>query len=494
MTQIKDFCKRLFLDNFYLKFLAVVLSILTILPFTETFSYRLLMAVLALGAVQCITDLFYRRRILTFRYMIWLILFCIVYLITIILNIKTDFKLNFITWSYTIVTLFVLYPNDSQKSKEKAVREVSAINYFMVGLTAVLSTVSLVMFVIQFSMSYVYQDHTYSIGWYNDRLFGIYGNTGFMISTIGMAMAVIQLAILYSRKKKDASYRVNRFVKFLIPYSLVVNFLSMILENSRSAMISIMAFLFIAVFFYLYHSRKAERAKLWKKWIVSITAAALSAFVFFGVAQVCRQGLAYVPPAVSSLWNTEEEPTPKPNKVNIDRDIPDEYGMLTGRTQIWKFGMERFLEKPLFGYGADSFRDQVIMQRIPHFHNFPVQSLVSVGVVGSFFIFGALLLMFLRLFKKLFLIKCKKTEQMPVLIAITAFLCMLMVNSMAEVTILFLARTSVFLFWIYMGYAVLLSDSEEDKASKLDRPLHRLNKRIENKFHKAGGKEDLANR
>lgn len=145
--------------------------------------------------------------------------------------------------------------------------------------------------------------------------------------------------------------------------------------------------------------------------------------------------------------------------------------------------MQEFLDKPLFGHGPQSHGDQQVVDiGIKHFHNMPIQCLVSVGAIGSLFIFAFFIKLFLG--KLLLLFKKIKEEDsnIPVAIAVFSVLLMFLFNSMSEVTVLFLVRFSVFLFWLFAGYLqVLLPD---EKKAKDDIPCHAIADFLDKKISK----------
>jgi amino acid transporter len=94
-----------------------------------------------------------------------------------------------------------------------------------------------------------------------------------------------------------------------------------------------------------------------------------------------------------------------------------------------------------------------------------VQTLVSVGTVGSVFIFGFCLIAFLFILKHLFKKQKEGSPYYAVAVALFSFLGMLLVNSMAEVTILFITRFAMFMFWMYLGYVQTFFDDKKGKGT-----------------------------
>ena len=103
-----------------------------------------------------------------------------------------------------------------------------------------------------------------------------------------------------------------------------------------------------------------------------------------------------------------------------------------------------------------------------HFHNIFVQSLVSVGAVGTVFVLGFFATVLWFMLKRIIRNFKDNDEYYFVSLALLSIIAMFIVNGMAEVTILFLPRISMFLFWIFMGYAtVFLGGKNNTKGTAL---------------------------
>ncbi len=508
-------------NMFYYKVALMVLLIPTLLVYCVTYDYKMLSIMMYWGAVACVYDLFWRRNFVKARGMLWLLGFLAVFFLTVYLNFSRGFALNFTSWIYTALALFLLYPDGTTKDRPTVLKELSVLNTVFLGMTAVLSTVSLGMFITLYSERIPYGDQLYAIGWVENRLFGVYSNTGYMISAIGLAIICLQAAVL---KAKNGKIKVPYIV--FLAYTALVNFCSMCMENAKGAFLSLGAFAAIAVFFLL---ARGLRRKGWRAAganTTAIVAAALSVAVLIGGVYAARGVLKYAPAAYEALGgtlhvteepladdasntaqNTEKDDTTKTPSgdevetppeavekpagdaaekqdtpsadttekaptitgVNIDREKDEGYGLFTGRPVIWKFGWEEFLKKPIFGHGPQSHRDVYIVDNyLRHFHNLIIHTMVSVGTVGSVCIFAFFATVLVFLLKKLFLRLREGTEGYSVTVMLIALLGMLAVNSMSEVTILFIARFAMFIFWIYLGYAVaLLTDDEKTRGTRL---------------------------
>lgn len=448
--------KSFFTSIFVYKIVLMVFLIPTLLVQTVTFNYKLLFVMLFWGAALCLYDLFTKRLFLKAQGMIWLILFLIVFFISVVLNLKTAPNLNITSFGYTVIALILLYPDHTNKNKELVLRELSVINNIFIGMTTVLSTISFIMYIISYVRLVAYGDQVYVIGWGQNRLFGLYWNTGFMITAIGLALITVQLTIY-----KAAGKKLKVWQRIFYIYTAVLNFLCMCLENAKGAYLSLAGFIVVLVFFFVIR-QFAKRGKNGFQGIaVSGIAAVMAVAIFFGLIHVARPSLAYLPSIYKMLGDEEKIALENLQKEEIEREIPKGYGALTGRPQIWKFGLEQFMEKPIFGYGPCSHREyHVVDTGLRHFHNLIIQCLVSVGSVGSLFIFIFFIKTFIKLLVLLYRKKGEKSPYILVSMAMFALLCMFVVNSMAEVAILFLARFSMFIFWMYLGYLQVLLDQE----------------------------------
>ena len=453
---------------FYYKVLLMFFLVPTILVPCITFDYKLLFVMMGWGAIICLYDLFKRRTFLKARGMIWLIPFLLTFLLSVLLNFRTVFNLNVTSFAYNVIALILLYPS-GEKGRETALKELITLNNIFISFTSVLSTISLLMFVVGYYKAVEYGDLIYDIGWnpYKNRLFGLYSNTGYMITSIALAMIVIQFVLLKKRGNK-----VKGIYKAFLIYTTVVNFLSSALENAKGAFISLAAFLLIFTFGAALKKLNEIGIKKTREIVASALCSVLVVTVFISMIYVVRPALSFVPSAYKSIFQTNDEPSTEKEEieaVDIDRDIPEKYGFLTGRTIIWKFGFSEFKEKPLFGYGPQSHREyKVVDIGLRHFHNIFVQSLVSVGAVGTVFVLGFFATVLWFMLKRIIRNFKDNDEYYFVSLALLSIIAMFIVNGMAEVTILFLPRISMFLFWIFMGYAtVFLGGKNNTKGTAL---------------------------
>ncbi len=460
---------------FYFKIAYVILLVPTILAPLEGICYRLLYVMLAWGAFLGLYDFFTKRRFLRTGGMLWLVGFLAAFAATVVLNIKTSFNLNVASLAHTIVFLLIVYADHADGDKQRVKKELTVLLQIFIAVTAVLSTISLGMFVVKYGTSVNYTGDINLIGWVDKRLFGLYKNPCYMTSGVGIAMTVVCIFALKAEKKLSKGH-----IAFF-SYATLVNFCSMCLENSRGAFLSVAFFAAIVTFLSVLRLLLQKD----KKKAVAATAALLVAAVAAGAVLGCIYGarplLAYIPNPIEQP--SEDTPQTEQQAADIDRYISEELGALTGRPKIWSYGLQAFLEKPILGYGPQSHGDKDVSGiAIKHFHNMPIQCLVSVGAVGSIFIFAFLIKLFFG--KLILLIKRIKEDDpfLPTAIAVYSVLLMFLFNSMSEVTILFLVRFSVFFFWLLAGYLQTLLPDE--KKTPDERPCNAIADFLDKKLMK----------
>lgn len=469
---------------FYYKVALMFFLIPTLLVYCVSFSYKPMFVMMGWGALVCVYDLFVRRNFVKARGMLWLIGFLGVFALSVILNFRVDFSLNFSSWAYSVIALFLLYPDCAIKDKDIAIKELCVINNIFIGMTTIFSTVSLGMFICLYGERIAFGDQLYPVGWDSNRLFGVYSNTGYMITAIALAVIVMQVFVL---KRKNG--KISKPYKAFLIYTAIVDFCSMCMENAKAAFISLAGFVAALIFFITLRKMMEKGKKTVRAYFVSALSSILAVALMFGMIYAIRPVLSYMPGVYHQLGGhyyneefkgeDEGDPQGELNGVEIDRDIHASYGFLTGRTVIWKFGLEQFKAKPIFGYGPQSHRAySPVDGNLRHFHNLIVHTLVSVGAVGSVLIFAFFIIVFTYLLKKLLQKGKTGDENYFVSVAIFALLVMLGINSMAEVTILFIARFAMFLFWMLLGYNLtLVNDGEKAKGTKI---LEGINDKINN--------------
>ncbi len=471
------------------------------------------------AALVIVYDLLTERRCLKARFALPAFGLLIAYFVTVVINrtvYPAAFQSNYLDLFCSVVTLLVLYP-PTTNDPEKGMRRLGVINNMLFILTSIVALIGIGMFVVQYGARFVsaINEYDYPVGFVDNRLTGLYRNAIYPTSFIGIAAAVMQL----TRRPR------HWWKMLLLCISIFLNFFHICLAYSRGIFIALAVFAAVIVMFLVKKQMSRYGKPMWLRWGTGVLCAALSAVLVFGLIQVMRKGAAYVP-SVAQEWlgiqmaepmpnpdepdpdepdpdepdpdepdpdvtdpddpssSTQTQPT-NPNQtdkfshpitpIDLDRYIPSTHGTLTGRPIIWRLGLSYFAKKPIFGYGSYSLQNAVRIsetsqEKLSHFHNIFLHSLVSVGVVGSLFFFALIALVGCRIIRRLFVED--STANDTLFIVLSAFFAAMLVINMADTTLFFLSKNSEFVFWAYLGYAMLLI--KDDRPSRLDAPMRRL--------------------
>ncbi len=487
---MKDTVKRVVrtaLDPFGVQLYFVLFSFLTELPLVMQYVQFWKKVGLIWAAAVILWDLCTRRRCLKARLALpvfGLLAFYAVTVVTVRFAYPAAFQETYLDWFCSIVTLLVLYPPTTD-DRQCGERRLGVLNWLLILLTTVVGVISLWMFAVQFG-GYFHSDITnydYPLGFVKQRLTGLYRNAIYPTALIGLMAAVVEWVRLRGRAI---------WQRVVLVISVLVNFFYVLLTNSRSTVYALALFAAVLVLLLCRHGLSCSKPKAW---LAGAICAVAVAGLILGTASPLRRLCGYLPPTTSNVESADkledtlltdeqqdefvQEPvTGDPNApIDMDRDTSSR-GTLTGRPAIWKLGVSYFLKRPVFGYGPYALKDQIRIsetstERLSHFHNIFLHSLVSVGVCGSVFFFALLLgatWLVLR-----FLLRRFDAAQYTVVAAIGAMLASLLFLNLADTTLFFLSKNSEFVFWIYLGYAFLFM---EQPPLKCDSPLLRLDARL----------------
>lgn len=478
-------------DSFWCKMFFVVLPFFSEIPFLMPYLVPL-MKIGVVWAFLCLAyDLFTERNILKTRYMGLIVLFIIGMAVSVILNYNNSMsKMNLIEFFYTSAVLVVLFPA-KPLNNEKAIKEITIINYTLATLTFIVAIISLVMFVMQYKFSITVNDYTYNLGCYQGRLVGLYKNAIYPTAAFGVWCSVSQLLINSKRIMKKSSSIIS---KIFFSVCIAVSWTFVVLQNSKGIFIGCMGTIVCLVFFAVQSvdTKKFFKDKKMLKNISTVALCAVCLFVCFVSIYAIRNVASYCVVKTAKLTNRLEAVENivienDKETLNFDRDVPSEYGFATGRTYIWKSSLKHFVEKPIFGYGPYSLSGKIEVypgssERVSHFHNIFVQVLVSVGAVG-FTLF--VLLFFLIVIQVLKFLFKEKSENFVRALSPLGIIIFLFIINLADTTILFQTKHSGFVFFIYLGYLVATTSS--DKVLFFDKPIRVVDSAVEKTLSKIIG-------
>lgn len=236
--------------------LMMLSTISIIAPITTEFNVLILLW----GALYFVYDFFKEKTYYKSRYSKILIVYMIMFFIGILINYKNNLIGNIKTFAYTGFFLFVVYSYKNDFEERYTQKELYNINSIIIIISSIVSFASLLTFIffIQFTYNNVPQGFVYPN---SPALWGFYGNpnSGGMVAVISIIATTFNIYLYKSLKDKNSS--LARKIYYYL--NIIVQFLYLILCNSRGAVISLLAFIIFASFYLLFIFFKED-----KKWLI----------------------------------------------------------------------------------------------------------------------------------------------------------------------------------------------------------------------------------
>lgn len=480
---MRDKLEKTLFNVFGLKIAAVVLFFGLNLSVLKTTMDGLVKVVLLWGAAVFLYDLFARRKALKGRGALFLWLFFLFYAVSVVLNINPHIKNEISLYGYMLVALLLFYPVP-EDSEAELLRQLRTLTWVYIALTAAACTVSLVIFSIRFDTTFVYGGIDYYVGVYEHRLWGIFSNPNSPTVLNGVVLTILQFTLLREKPRTVG----RRWQRAALIYTLAVSLMVMILAQSNGLLISLGAFVFLMAGYACIRFLRGK-GKRWLPAIVcSLLTAVFSVTALWALFEYGRVGLSYLPTLVDRVESLGDADSVIEKPVDLERD-PDKDGSseMTGRPEIWKQGIGVFLQKPLFGNGSSRFSDGLYWhgRQLLHFHNIVVQALASSGLAGT------LMLGVFGVYGVICLVRGRRRFSSPTVTVLGAFLVMVLMDNMGEVTLLFRADLSLFVFWIYFGYLMALVGRKQPLSAP-DRLVGRLADRFGRRGERRSDEEETA--
>ena len=438
---MKGKLKEIILEGKYFEIVFLVFMMAISVPLIHPILGSYAKITVAWAGIVILYDILVTKRIFKVKYSKLIILFGIIWFVSVIVNYKYNFKLNFTYYLYGVIHIWLLYPKYSDGNRE----ELSRFMKCFVGFTFVTSFISLIMFVVQYEAWY----GTHMIGYYMGRLHGVYvsPNAGGIYAFISIVMSLLIW--------KNSEEILKRWERYLLVFNVFVQTSYISLTDSSGTQITYMVFVFVVVMG-AFINKKVQRG--WKNLSKSFVIGILSMIVCVGVVNGIGKVYSYIPSIVKiEQLELKDNEKKKPYAVAIEREYTDD-AFAAGRVEIWKIGLQIIKENPILGVGHENVQreaqivapdNETITSKIKSgMHNVYMQSLVETGVVGGIvfllFTFGSAVQLLKYFFDK------KSKKELWTIIAI-AFVAALAVNNLGEATILFCQSGIGVFFWLLLG-------------------------------------------
>ncbi|MBS5938023.1 O-antigen ligase family protein [Clostridium sp.] len=466
MNSIKKIC----FNKVNLLYCLITIMMLSTIAIISPITTELNIIILIWAAIYFIYDFFNKKTCLKSKYKFFLILYMIIFSIGIILNIKNNPVDNIKTFVYTGFFLFVLYSYDSNKEVVTVQKEIKNINNIVIFISSITSFVAIIMFVflIEFTFNDIPQGFVYPK---SPALWGLYANpnSGGMVATLSIILTIVNIYLC----KLYESQKLSMAKKSYYIFNIIIQWLYLILCNSRGAVVSLLSVIMFLIFIKSYN-KFITKLNLLKTLIISLIICCIAMFGYNISISVSKNILSYIPTFVENIKedNTNSGQSGN-NEITLEREIKNGH-ISTGRAEIWSYGLNTLKFSPLFGHGPGNIglakqklypSDTSKYVITNNMHNGYIQILLSNGVLGLLF-FGVFMLLIAKdslvaLFNSK--MNIDRTEKIYLILILSPILA-IAVNGMFENVILLTQSYITTILWIYMGYLGLYLNNIKNKV------------------------------
>ena len=456
LNRFRDWIIRYLMNPFYIKLFFMITTFGLTIPVLKSAIDGFVKIGVVWGGIYLFYDLFTKRWFLKTRYIIWLIIYLGLYLVSNLVNYDTYLYNNTVVFGYTVLIFLVLYPVPEDLTHTAVLKQLRMYCTVFILLTFTASVVSMLVYFLNFNYEIEYFGISYWIGVHQGRFWGIFNNPN--LAAV-MAVLSIMLSTIYLLIRERKAFLPKGF----LIVNIVLHVLIVMYTSSRGGELLLCGTFAITAFFW----RDKIAEKLFKRnpatVAKSIAAFALALVVgiggYFLLEKPARIVASEVPRLTVFLKYKMQGNTEKPNysELTEELDRPDTPGgdVTTGRTVLWSYGWKKFKTNPIFGVTSESLNKEVLIgyKPQPHLHCLYLQILASTGAL-SLIIF---LIFKLRIAIQTvwYLFTCKERNNQYYLVGILgAFAATMMVYQAVEVFEMFQVILVAMVMWTLLGYMV----------------------------------------
>lgn len=367
-----------------------------------------------------------------------LFLFVISNGITILLNYKHNLFQNIGSLAYVALG-GILFLNQAygkeKKQVEKELVTISKLNVYFPMLYAAIAIVLLI-----FDVSIIFETKEGIItafGIYENRLWGLYNpNTAGAICLLSIFTSMY---LFYKKAEK----------RWLLIVNIILEYLYLVLGQSRGAMYSFLVAMFIMVFF-VYIGKEKFKEGNWGLRLKYIFLGSLTMIICVWMPSVVRTVTPYL--VLGDEFNGEDEEIVFERVEGLDDDLSK---ASNGRFELWQAGWEVFQEHPVMGTGIENIYEygkvllpekRALAMKGGLLHNIFFTTGVASGGVGFAIFISFLVLLFIRCMQALFVYENKTMRYLTVMVG-----ALMMIN-LTENNIIYWNCVQGIIFWQVCSY------------------------------------------
>lgn len=393
---------------------------------------------------------------------IWLIAaFLVSYVLSSVLNYRYGIGDNIKELIWLVLSMVILYASCAVYSVEEMKKEFSIFAAVWIIYCTIVNFISITMVVWgrEYGITVVRDGQSVGfkvVGFKWGRLWGMYDDPNHG-AAIAIAALILAFYLFLTVKRKA--------LKVLLVISMAVQFLYIVLSDSRTGTVMLAAAGFLWTAFLIYRRERKKESSMGRKLTMSFCLGILAALILAGGAYGCKQQYNLIDSKIEVLL--PKKPSTDPDK---DKDMTGQIGReqdlaqdaSNGRLSIWMSGLELTETSPVFGvsfrnmtaYAQENLPDTYIVNnpenaKYDSLHNSVMDILVSQGAVGIV-IFLAIVINTARLMKKKIVSVKEEDQNFTAACFITA--AVMGAGSLFLSMVFYLNAPQTYIFWLCFGY------------------------------------------
>lgn len=446
--------------SFKITYLILAIGTFNSFTFGTPIMSILVMVTFGLGCILMLERLLHWKQYISMPYLVWLVLFCVSFVVSTIANAKYGFMENAKWLVWTSFQMLLLYVVRNDKTIEEQKKEHTVISKIIIGYSFGAALISILLLLVRYSHMWVMEANDQRIiqGVLWGRLWGVYTdpNYGAVIGVISILLSLYFLHGLLGRKR--VFYKLN----------IILQFLYIVFSDSRTGMVALL----VSVGFYIYTTllkKNSEKINVKQRLKNIFITVCICLLMLTGLKLVKIVYNEMVSPVMTTLFfsdeeeNEDEEEKEMEEKIGREEDIKADPS--NRRFDIWGSGIEILNTTPVVGtgyttfvsYTKDNVPDTYVLTNdhgvFGNMHNSFLNILVYQGVFGfvafMIFVFSTII----KVFKNIWILDGEQYRYaITMLSCIAAVVCSMMfllegvyTNSIGSIVL-----------WSFLGYIIQL--------------------------------------
>lgn len=492
MKLINKMIEKLLDINFF-KMIFMISCFLYCIPLTNEIFSNIFKIFILWGAIVFIFNYFYNKKY-TFKSTDYLMgIFLIIAFIGCLVNYKNNLITNVISVSYLFIQTILMLSYTKSKDFDTTIKKQKAIYNVITALTFLASIVSLLIFLLNIKISYASGFQQILYGVFEGRLYGIQGNPNslgqFGLISIWMSVMIITINNYYNKKG-------NKWLMI----NIIIQFICLVLSNSRSSILGLAISLFIYCIFMLAFSYKKKETIFkiifekflnisFKLVLISISVVCFGIFskmvMLWGANSINKLNLDFDfnLKIENSTQVTDDNKLISKDEIAVDREY-NNADSSNGRFELWSAGLKVFIQHPLFGVGTKNINEHankylstntitITPKLSENMHNIFIQVLVAHGIIAFIIFVGYIIINIYKIVIHLLKYKCNdnlKNELIfkLVLVNFVIISALLVINLFDSNILYFCSVFFTFVFWNGISNInELIEQKDDDKTNIL---------------------------